>query len=88
MSMQTSYPTEFATIMGDDFKDLETDTLWNTRWDTDKITKFQTLMKSEKFQKIMDDFTETDVKKYITNATDLGITDPAMIAYYCYMQNA
>jgi len=88
VKMQTTYPADFATIMGNDFKDLTAATLWTTKWDADKITKFQTLMKADKFQKIMDGFLETDIKQYITNATDHGITDPAMIVYYSYMQNA
>ncbi len=88
VKMQTSYPTEFSTIMGDEFKDLSNNILWTTQRDTGKITKFQTLMQDEKFQKIMDDFTETDIQRYITNAVNEGINDPAMIAYYCYMQNA
>jgi hypothetical protein len=86
--MKETYPDDFKKVMGDDFKDLTKTSLRTEKWDDSKITRFQALMKSEKFQKVMDDLTETDVKTYIKNAVDAGITDKAAIALYCRMQNA
>ncbi len=88
IKMNTSDPTEFATIMGTEFTNLSDTTLWTQKRNDAKITKFKLLMQNQKFKKVMDDFMDVDIQKYIVNGIHHGITDPAMLVYYSYMQNA